>query len=90
MEFRRLPYGSEKERLGVLGLDPALERLQMDYVDLLLIYEPFGDIYGQWSAMEEAYKAGKARANGVSVDGSAFDNRDWRCVEALHQMKYEY
>lgn len=55
--------GHEKSQKAI---DASLERLQMDYVDLLLIHEPFGDIYGQWRAMEEAYKAGKVRAIGVS------------------------
>ena len=40
--------------------------MQSDYVDLLLIHQPFGDYYGTYRAMEEAYKEGKARAIGVS------------------------
>ena len=44
----------------------SLRKLQMDYVDLLLIHQPFGDYYGTYRAMEEAYKEGKARALGVS------------------------
>ena len=55
--------GYEKSKKAI---DAALSRLQMDYVDLLMIHEPFGDVYGQWHAMEEAYKAGKVRAIGVS------------------------
>lgn len=49
-----------------IAIEDALKRLQLDYIDLLLIHEPMGDIYGQWKAMEEAYKAGKIRALGVS------------------------
>jgi len=44
----------------------SLKRLQLDYLDLYLIHQPFGDIYGEWKAMEELYKEGKVRAIGVS------------------------
>ena len=44
----------------------SLERLQLDYLDLYLIHQPFGDVYGAWRAMEELYRAGKVRAIGVS------------------------
>ena len=40
--------------------------MQTDYIDLILIHQPFGDYYGAYRAMEEAYKAGKLRAIGVS------------------------
>ena len=42
------------------------EELQTNYIDLLLIHQPFGDYYGTYRAMEEAYKAGKVKAIGVS------------------------
>ncbi|WP_455584206.1 aldo/keto reductase [Bacteroides sp.] len=48
------------------SIDESLRKLQSDYVDLLLIHQPFNDYYGTYRAMEEAYKAGKARAIGVS------------------------
>lgn len=48
------------------SIDESLERLQLDYLDLLLIHQPFSDYYGTYRAMEEAYKAGKIRAIGVS------------------------
>jgi 2,5-diketo-D-gluconate reductase A len=38
----------------------------LDYLDLYLIHQPFGDVYGEWRAMEELYKEGKVRAIGVS------------------------
>lgn len=44
----------------------SLERLQLDYLDLYLIHQPFGDVYGSWRAMEEMYHEGKIRAIGVS------------------------
>ena len=48
------------------SIDESLRKLQTDYIDLLLIHQPFSDYYGTWRAMEEAYKAGKLRAIGVS------------------------
>lgn len=44
----------------------SLQRLQLDYLDLYLIHQPFGDVYGSWRAMEELYREGKIRAIGVS------------------------
>src|SRR5581483_8094213 len=44
----------------------SLERLQLDYLDLYLIHQPFGDVYGSWRAMEELYHEGKIKAIGVS------------------------
>lgn len=40
--------------------------MQLDYLDLYLIHQPFGDVYGSWRAMEELYREGKIRAIGVS------------------------
>lgn len=48
------------------ALENSLTRLGLDYVDLYLIHQPFGDVHEQWRAMEDLYKAGKARAIGVS------------------------
>ena len=44
----------------------SLDKLKLDYLDLYLIHQPFGDVYGAWRAMEELYKAGRIRAIGVS------------------------
>ncbi len=49
-----------------VSLEESLNKLQVSYIDLLLIHQPFGDYYGTYRAMEEAYKAGKVRAIGVS------------------------
>jgi len=46
--------------------DNSLKRLQLDYLDLYLIHQPFGDVYGEWRAMEDLYKEGKIKAIGVS------------------------
>lgn len=48
------------------GFEKSLKKLQLDYLDLYLIHQPFGDVYGEWRAMEELYKEGKIRAIGVS------------------------
>jgi 2,5-diketo-D-gluconate reductase A len=44
----------------------SLARLQLDYLDLYLIHQPYGDVYGSWRAMEDLYREGKVRAIGVS------------------------
>ena len=54
------------EEKAALSIDESLRKLRTDYVDLLLIHQPYGDVYGSWRAMEKAYKDGKARAIGVS------------------------
>ena len=54
------------EERAAASIDESLKKLQTDYVDLLLVHQPFGDYYGTYRAMEKAYKAGKARAIGVS------------------------
>lgn len=55
--------GYEKAKSSI---DESLRKLKTDYVDLMLIHQPFNDYYGSYRAMEEAYKAGKIRAIGVS------------------------
>ena len=44
----------------------SLKRLQLDYLDLYLMHQPFGDVYGEWRAMQDLYKEGTVRAIGVS------------------------
>jgi diketogulonate reductase-like aldo/keto reductase len=48
------------------AFENSLKRLQLDYLDLYLIHQPFGDVYGEWRAMQDLYKEGRARAIGVS------------------------
>jgi diketogulonate reductase-like aldo/keto reductase len=48
------------------AFERSLKRLQLEYIDLYLIHQPFGDVYGEWRAMEELYQQGKMRAIGVS------------------------
>lgn len=55
--------GEEKAYASILE---SLKKLQSDYIDLLLIHQPFGDYYGTYRAMERAYREGKVRAIGVS------------------------
>lgn len=68
----------------------SLNRLQMDYVDLYLIHQPYGDVHGAWRAMEELLWAGKVRAIGVSnfhpdrlADLTAFNH----IVPAVNQIE---
>ena len=48
------------------AFERSLKRLQLDYLDLYLIHQPYGDVYGSWRAMEELYREGRIRAIGVS------------------------
>lgn len=48
------------------AFDRSLNKLRLEYLDLYLIHQPFGDVYGAWRAMEELYGAGRVRAIGVS------------------------
>jgi 2,5-diketo-D-gluconate reductase A len=51
---------------GLRAFERSLGRLGLDYVDLYLIHQPFGDVYGAWRAMEELYAKDRVRAIGVS------------------------
>ena len=54
------------EARAAASIDESLRKLQTDYIDLLLIHQAYGDVFGTWRAMEKAYKEGKVRAIGVS------------------------
>jgi diketogulonate reductase-like aldo/keto reductase len=56
-------YGYEKAKASI---DESLRKLRTDYIDLMLLHQPFCDRYGAYRALEEAYKEGKVRAIGVS------------------------
>ena len=59
--FSRYPYDKAKA-----SIDESLQKLGTDYIDLMLLHQPFGDVYGAYRAMEDAMKEGKLRAIGVS------------------------
>ena len=59
--YKRQGYESAKR-----AFERSLQRLQLEYLDLYLIHQPFGDVYGAWRAMEELYREGRIRAIGVS------------------------
>lgn len=54
------------EEKAARSIEESLRKLQTDYIDLLLIHQAYGDVFGTWRAMEQAYKSGKVRAIGVS------------------------
>lgn len=59
-------FGYEKTKVS---LDESLRKLGTDYIDLMLLHQPVGDVYGAWRALEEYYRAGRLRAIGVSNFG---------------------
>ena len=63
------------EEKAARSIDESLRKLQTDYIDLLLIHQAYGDVFGTWRAMEKAYRDGKVRAIGVSnfQSGRFFD-----------------
>lgn len=63
------------EENAARSIDESLRKLRTDYVDLLLVHQPFGDYYGTYRAMQKAYAAGKTRAVGLSnfYDGRFVD-----------------
>ena len=54
------------EEKAAESIEESLRKLQTEYIDLLLIHQAYGDVFGTWRAMEKAYRAGKVRAIGVS------------------------
>ena len=54
------------EEKAARSIDESLRKLQTDYIDLLLIHQAYGDVFGSWRAMEKALEDGKVRAIGVS------------------------
>ena len=63
------------EEKAYKSIEESLRKLQTEYIDLLLIHQAYGDVFGTWRAMERAYREGKVRATGVSnfQSGRFFD-----------------
>jgi len=54
------------EHRAIKAFDKSIDKLGLDYLDLYLIHQPFGDVYGAWRALEKLYKEGRVKAIGVS------------------------
>ncbi len=62
----KLWISNNGEEKAARSIDESLHKLKTDYIDLLLIHQAYGDVFGTWRAMEDAYRDGKVRAIGVS------------------------
>ena len=73
------------EEKAAKSINESLRKLQTDYIDLLLIHQAYGDVFGTWRAMEKAYRAGKVRAIGVSnfQAGRFFDFAHYVGIEPI-------
>ncbi|MFD1454522.1 aldo/keto reductase [Levilactobacillus lanxiensis] len=73
------------------AIDLSLKKLGLDYLDLYLIHQPYGDVVGAWQAMEEAQKAGKIRSIGVSNMTPKIWNHfvpDFTVMPAVNQVEF--
>jgi 2,5-diketo-D-gluconate reductase A len=66
------------------AFERSLKRLQLDYIDLFLIHQPFGDVNGEWRAIEELYAQGRAKDTATS---SFFDHRAPEMVKWLGEQQ---
>ena len=81
-------YGYENAKKGI---ERSLNNLGMDYIDLYLLHQPYGDVKGAWSALEEAKEEGKIRSIGVSNMTVNLWNKyvpSFRTVPAVNQVEY--
>ena len=81
-------YGYENAKKGI---ERSLNNLGMDYIDLYLLHQPYGDVKGAWSALEEAKEEGKIRTIGVSNMTVNLWNKyvpSFRTVPAVNQVEY--
>ena len=62
----KLWVGDAGYEKAMRGFETSLEKLRLDYLDLYLIHQPYGDVFGSWRAMEELHREGRIRAIGVS------------------------
>ena len=79
------------EEKAAKSIDESLRKLQTDYIDLLLIHQAYGDVFGTWRAMEKAYRDGKVRAIGVSnfQAGRFFDFAHYVDIKPMvNQLEY--
>ena len=76
------------EEKAAKSIDESLRKLQTDYIDLLLIHQAYGDVFGTWRAMEKAYRAGKVRAIGVSNFQAGRSWRVWHQDDGLVSTRW--
>ena len=81
-------YGYEPAQKGI---ETSLQKLGLDYIDLYLIHQPYGDVVGAWRAMEEAKAAGKIRSIGVSNMTPKIWNNfipQFKTMPSVNQVEY--
>ena len=81
-------YGYEPAKKGI---DTSLKKLGLDYIDLYLVHQPYGDVVGAWKAMEEAKKSGKIRSIGVSNMSPKIWNNfipQFETMPSVNQVEY--
>ena len=81
-------YGFEPAKKGI---DTSLQKLGLDYIDLYLIHQPYGDVVGAWRAMEDAKSAGKIRSIGVSNMSPKIWNNfipQFETMPSVNQVEY--